>query len=153
MESEINQLMDCAVKINSILSSYIKIHDEMFKISLNRLIPIDGYFERVDFSAHLKNLEKISQELNQIENEIAKTKEKSVNELPLNFAKRLEQYSIALRQTVNHLKMISKGLHEKTKKPNHYEMKKYLDDMDKYQSLIDNYTKLGEEMNNFIKNN
>ena len=52
-----------AVQVNEILSKYIFIHDDIFKLSIRKLIPIPGIFKKIDFKTHYKNLGKLSKEL------------------------------------------------------------------------------------------
>jgi hypothetical protein len=53
-------------QVNSILDRYIVIHDAIFKFSLRKAIPIPGVFKPIDYWQHLRVLDALVSELQEI---------------------------------------------------------------------------------------
>ena len=50
-------------RVNAILSEYVVIHDEIFKFSWRKALPIPGLFKPTDYGAHSKTLDRLASKL------------------------------------------------------------------------------------------
>ena len=73
------QLVEISLTVNNLLLQYIKIHNNIFKFSLRRIIPIPFIFKAIDFETHGRETENI---LSQLE-EIKVLTRRIIPELPL----------------------------------------------------------------------
>lgn len=142
------QIIELSLDINFLLSQYINIHDDVFKPSIRRLIPIPGIFKSIDFDANLKKIENINIRLEYCCNKIyfltddANKKEQEYLEL-------LSNYVNVLIKTISYLKIIVEELCSKSQgsSNSNYKLNDYNNDIAKYNQLVQDYTKIGKYLN------
>jgi len=64
METE--NLIRKSLNVHNILTQYIEVHNDIFKSSLRRIIPIPGVFKAIDFGKYHGSLSKLTDELKYI---------------------------------------------------------------------------------------
>lgn len=138
-----------AVQVNEILSKYILVHDDIFKFSVRKLIPIPGIFKEIDYLKHYKSLEMLSEELNRIERELANTQENITTNSSSLFIIVLSKYSASLNTTLKKLLSISHFLCKKSE-GEEYLAREYQQDMNIYNQNIEEYKGIGLELNSLL---
>jgi hypothetical protein len=137
-----------AVEVHQILSDYIPVHDDLFKASWRRAIPIPGIFQAIDFGAHR---ERLSQLHTDIESLIASITQRqaaeSASSPSAEFLGALEQYASALADTIGRLRDICGRLHDKSKDASSYSGSEYKRDLDAYNTSVARYRALGGRLN------
>ena len=138
-----NDLMRNALDVHDVLTCYIKIHNDIFKSSIRRIIPIPGIFQSIDYSNHHHNLFELTKELETI---ISKTI--GNDEFPC----ALREFTTALFETISKLQEICEKLYKKSQgESNAYPKKLYELDLKEYRSCEQKHLILGERLNQFIR--
>jgi hypothetical protein len=138
-----NDAMRNAMEVHEILSRYIKIHNDIFKSSLRRIIPIPGIFQPIDYKKHRDNLFELMQELEAIMSKISGNGE---------FSCALQEFTQALLETISTLREICEKLFEKSQgELKAYPKKQYDSDLKKYHSCEQKHILLGARLNQFIR--
>jgi hypothetical protein len=146
--SELDKARAIAVKVNNVLTDYIRVHDDVFTVSTRRIIPIPGVFEAIDFKSHFSRLRKQRQTLASVDGEISTWLRQGVRDVKVRtFVLRLRDYNQALSKTLAHFEAISQNLYKKSQDPTHYSWDTYNKDLDAYQQSIDEYRRLGVALN------
>jgi len=143
-----NDIESLTLKINEILGRYVSIHDDIFKFSIRKLIPIPGIFKSINYHSHKTNLETLLTELSELNsfleennthpNLVASDKE---------FLSVLHEYSIALLDTINRLYLIAEALCRKSEGSQDYSYDQYNSELAAYNLSVEQYTSLGERLN------
>lgn len=136
-----------AVIVNDALSRYIETHNDIFKVSTKRLVPIPGVFEAIDFKAHVETLTDVVDTLTRAGVTIASALEGSTDPKVRLFLGHLQEYGAALLEAVRQFRQISDKLYRKSQDPATYKWSTYQKDLDTYEDAIKHYTELGAELN------
>lgn len=150
-EIEMDQALAIACKLEKTLNMYILVHDEMFKVSLNRMLPIEGFFEAINFASCTSQLEIVCRDLEEKMQEMAKIQ--FTNKTSKKILEKLKEYSLSLIETVTQLKSISEKMQKKTISLDSYDSKTFYADSENYQKSIASYTKIGEELSSYFAGN
>jgi len=141
-----NELKSIAIEVNDILSRYIEIHDDVFKFSWRKIIPLPFVFKSIDFNdVHtqvkqiLSELETCNEQINGLIENIAQKESR--------FAHFLSEYCIALIETVSLLKEILYQLYLKSQNSNEYSLSEYNKHCDLYKKAVDKYSSMGNRLN------
>lgn len=146
--SELDKARAIAVKVNDVITDYIRVHDDVFTVSARRIIPIPGVFEAIDFKSHVYRLRKHLQALASVDGEIETLLGQGVRDSKVrSFVLRLKDYNLALSRTLVYFEAISQNLYKKSRNPTHYSWDTYNKDFDTYQESIDEYRRLGVALN------
>lgn len=130
-------------QVHSILDRYIIIHDTIFKFSLRKAIPIPGVFKPIDYRQHLRELDALGSELQ----DIAKSTT-NITTVPNVF----QQFIEALQDTMQFLRDMCRRLYEKSQGDlQSYTQGQYKSDVTKYEMLVKNYRELGTKLNEAIR--
>jgi hypothetical protein len=130
-------------QVNSILDRYIVIHDAIFKFSLRKAIPIPGVFKPIDYWQHLRVLDALVSELQEIVESTT-----NITTVPNVF----QQYIGALQGTMQFLRDMCRRLYEKSHGDlRSYTQGQYKSDVTKYEMLVKNYRELGTKLNEVIR--
>ncbi len=129
-------------RVNAILSEYVVIHDEIFKFSWRKALPIPGLFKATDYGAHSKTLDRLVSKLATIS---AALKARSGT---------LEgacQYTEALLETIRALRVICRRFYEQS----HgnfvkYPMAEYNADLKTYENLVNKCQEFGVALNQHL---
>jgi len=139
---------NCAITVNDALSSYIGIHNDLFKVKARRLIPILGVYEAIEFKHHVDTLARVDSILKTELIEIDSARSHGSGDEDVDsFLISLRAYSEALLVTVQELKAISSKLYEKSQSSSSYKWATYSEDIENYKWSISHYTELGGELN------
>jgi len=135
--------MNNALVVHEVLTRYIKIHNDIFKSSIRRIIPIPGIFQAIDYRKHYDNLFELTQEL-----ETILSKNLGNGEFPC----ALREFTHALFETISTLRKICEKLYKKSQgESNAYPKKQYDSDLKEYHSCERKHQILGESLNQFIR--
>lgn len=138
-----------AFQVNEILSKYIFIHDEIFKFSIRKIIPIPGIFKKIDYLTHCNNLDVISKKLDAIEKEITNTQKNIADKTDQLFLVALDNYASSLNKTIKKLYSISYSLYKKSEGED-YSASKYNNDMNIYNQYVEQYRIIGSKLNSLL---
>ena len=150
-EIEMDQALAIACTLEKTLDMYILVHDEMFKVSLNRMLPIEGFFEAINFASCTSQLEIVCLDLEEKIQEMANLQ--FTNKTSKKILEKLKEYSLSLIETVTQLKSISEKMQKKTISLDSYDSKTFYADAENYQKSIASYTKIGEELSSYFAGN
>jgi hypothetical protein len=142
LKKELNLI---AVKINSLLTQYVEVHDTVFKFSLRKIIPLPFIFKAIDFDNLRYRAEQIIVDLNTCNQHICDFIEKGLSEK--HFACFLSEYCQALINAVSLLKSILYQLYLKSQRSSEYTWGKYDEQMKLYNKAVNMYTDMGNELN------
>ena len=146
--SEFDKATGLAVKVNNVLTEYIKVHNDIFKVSAKRIVPIPGVFEAIDFQSHVSRLRKQRQTLASVDGDIATWLRQGIKDIRVRaFVSLLKDYNQALLKTLSQFEEISQNLYQKSQNPNHYSWDTYNKELDAYQESIGEYKRLGSKLN------
>lgn len=141
-----NKLKEIALKINKLLSEYIIIHDEVFKFSWRKVIPLPFIFKAIDFRDLHKRAGEIISDLRQCNNDISEI----LNEVPdkeNRFAQFLSKYCLVLINTVSILKEILHQLYLKSENSGDYSPSKHNNLSKEYDEAVKKYYAMGNRLN------
>lgn len=143
-----DDIMRSVVEVNGILDEYIKLHNDIFKFSIRKMVPIPGIFKKIDYEDNYKTLNILLTELNTAYYGIENTKI-LVRENPkeLDFINVFIGYIQALSDSLSNLKEICEKFQEKINYGRNYGMGEYDSDVLKYQESTKKYKILGEQLN------
>lgn len=127
--------------IGELLHRYIIVHDDIFKFSIRRILPIPGLFQAIDFPSHVATLDEIGDELSDTISDVA-TSAYADHMIPM----LLVGYGNALLTTVNHLRSICDRLGRKAERED-YPNEDYNRDVAEYQALVREYQRHGAKLN------
>ncbi len=144
---DVSAARELAITVNQVLTRYIRVHDDLFTVSLRRLIPIPSVFEAIDFRAHMDSLRAIRATLDSTKTGIRHQLETAEQTGTLrSFLTALDDYIGALDTTVLALEQISRRLYQKSQNPAHYVWEEYDHDIDEYQAAIALYYARGADL-------
>lgn len=141
-----NKLNETALKINSLLSEYIVIHDEVFKFSWKRIIPLPLIFKTINFHDLHEKVGKILDNLKQC-NDIISELLGEVSGMESRFAHFLLEYCLALIDTVITLKEILYQLYLKSENSGDYSFSKHHKLSKEYNEAVKKYYSIGNRLN------
>ncbi len=142
-----DDIRSCLYLVDELLTAYVAIHDDVFKRSIRRLIPIPGLFKPLNHAAHVAELGLISEELVEVQNSLERLK--PTNKAVLKEIDVFMQYTGALHDAVLALERICKQLSFKAN-GGAYSMQEYNADLATYHRLEDRYCSIGVRMNDAI---
>ncbi|HSF68074.1 MAG TPA: hypothetical protein VLA67_11675 [Nitrospiraceae bacterium] len=126
-------------RVNVILREYVVIHDEIFKFSWRKALPIPGLFKATDFGAHAKTLDRLASKLATVS---AALKAGSGS------LEGSRQYIETLLETIRALRDICRRFYEQS----HgdfvkYPMAEYNADLKAYENLVNKCQEFGVALN------
>ena len=130
-------------QVHEVLDRYIAIHDDIFKPSWRKAIPIPGIFKAIDYGQHFRDLSSLISALEQI----ADSENSSAEPLRV-----FTEYVSALLKTMQFLREMCRKLHEKSEGDlRSYKMQQYKWDADTYKMLVQEYLSLGMALNLYLR--
>lgn len=133
---------DEMLEVHAILSQYVAVHDEIFKFSWRKLLPIPGIFKPIDYGRHHSQLASMSTRLERVLESLRR-----ISDAPAIFP----VYVAALLDTVAHLRDMCQNLYEKSQGDTiNYSREAYQRDVDKYHELVNAYRSLGVQVNRYV---
>ncbi len=141
-------LKSLAFLVNEILSQYIIIHDNIFEFSLRKWIPIPVIFKAIDFCSHETELVGLCAKLSELQHKVDTMKALSnVSQSEQAFLVGLNEYTIALSDTIVQLHLIAKRCCQKSERILKYSFREYWNDVHDYKISVKRYTLLGNRLN------
>lgn len=121
-------------QVHVVLQQYLAIHNDIFKFSLRRVIPIPGIFQVIDYGLHCRDLDLLISSLGQI------------SICPCSGAKFeivFQQYVAALLQVMQSLRYLCGRLHDKGEvKSSGYRYNEYNSDLKVYEDFVAKFSAL-----------
>ena len=140
------QITEISVKVNDILLQYVAIHDDVFKTSVRKIIPLPFLFKAINFQAHHGEIEKVLSQLEESKTVISRIFSQC-DSAQKEFLELLSQYVVALIETVKRLKIVLGRLYAKSERLASYDWKQYKEELAQYQSAVQEYVSLGKQLN------
>ena len=144
-----NELTRLAVDVNDILGRYISLHNEIFKFSLRKIIPIPGIFNATKHCSHEIDLNTLLGELAKIRDSISDNlvSLEGLTSTGGEFIRTLDEYSDALNDTIYGLYCITSELCLKSRGEVDYPYRRYKADVALYNNSVERYKQIGEQLN------
>lgn len=145
--------IDLGNAVGEPLNKYVALHDELFRVSVGRLVPVPGIFEAIPFDLLRDSLRATSDELRYLRGEAdlyLRQGEHTDNER--RFVSALLDYLIALDSTVVMLIDVAEKLYQKSQDPSEYRWSEYTANIEAYRLSVDHYVGLGRELNRLARN-
>ncbi len=136
-----------AVIVNDALSRYIATHNDVFKLSVRRLVPIPGVFEAIDFKAHVETLTAVEDTLSSAGVTTASALKGSSDAAVRDFLAHLQEYNTALLDAVRQFRRVSERMYRQSQNPGTYKWSTYQKDLDTYEEAVKHYTEIGVDLN------
>ena len=143
------QIRGAAIYVNSLLSAYIPIHNDVFGANIRHLIPIPGIFKKINYCQHRESLAQISSQLQLRQAEAVKAASEGGGQAHL--ASVLAEYIRALNVTVTQLQGMSDLLCRKAQGEHSYSMYAYNRDCERYNKLVEQYRQIGNSLNEVMR--
>lgn len=125
------------VAAHDVLGRYVAVHDDIFKGSIRKVLPIPGIFKKIDYPAHAAKLTGLASVLENVK--------RSANSAGL--PKTFEEYVEALLLTIRHLRDMCLKMTAKIHGRGEYGSDQWRRDSDTYQALVSRYASLGAALN------
>ena len=136
-------LMSKVLGVYEILNSYIEIHNDVFKSSLRRVVPIPGVFESINYDKHQSRLLELAGDLASLISGV---------EGDDGFAVALREYSLAWSETISTLSDLCGRLHRKSQGGQYsYSWRQYQKDLADYHSCQQRYLALAPRLNQYLR--
>lgn len=140
-----------AAEVDQILTNYLKIHDDIFKASIRKIIPIPGIFKKIDYKDHNRLLNDLLTKLNKAHLDLKNIKNLLLEKLEeLTFINIFIEYVIALSNSMCKLRDICKKFQEKIDGERTYSMGEYDRDVNIYKESTENYFSVGKQLNKYF---
>lgn len=141
-----NELNEIALRVNNLLSEYIVIHDEIYKFSWRKIIPLPFVFKAIDFHNLHEKADRILNNLEQCNDDISKILDEVSNN-ESRFAHFLSEYCLALTNTVSLLKEMLHQLDLKSENSGDYSLSKHNKLSKEYDEAVQKYHGMGNRLN------
>jgi hypothetical protein len=146
-----NDIIRVAAEVDQILTNYLKIHDNIFKASIRKIIPIPGIFKKIDYKDHNRFLNDLLTKLNKanlgLENIKILVLEKPEE---LTFINIFIEYVTALSNSMGKLRDICNKFQEKIDGERDYSMSEYNRDVSIYEESSEIYFNVGKQLNKYF---
>jgi hypothetical protein len=140
-----SSLISVARNLNDSLTDYLNIHDEIFKKTLRKTIPVPLLFKAINFHELEQRLLSIHDDLSRYKAQVNDIKQ-SANEEASKCNIFLE-YLDKLMYAVQLLQGISHNLLLKSQGDNKYKLNDHAELVKRYEKAVDAYYSLGDRMN------
>jgi len=141
-----NELNNIATEINRLLSEYIEIHNEVFKFSWRKIIPIPFIFKAIDFKGLQSKAGKILITLENSNELIAQLLTKVSSDQSC-FAHFLSEYCLALIETVSIFEKMLFQLYLKSQNSGDYSLSEHNKLSKGYEEAVRKYYSMGNRLN------
>jgi hypothetical protein len=124
------------------------VHDNIFKFSLRKFLPIPGLFKAINYCKHEITLSGSENQLQLSSQSARQTMScEGLSSAEREFLQALHEYGDALRDSVHRLREISAALCHKSRGAMDYSVSMYNRDTAAYNDSVMRYTALGEQLN------
>lgn len=130
------------------LDQYVRVHDEFFRFSFRRVLPVPAVFAAIDFETCAAELDTVSRDLVNIQEEAASFRTTNPPEESIEpFLSTLQQYLPALSRSTELLRSICLRLALKAQRTSTYGWGEYRRDLAHYRASVDEYVRIGVHLN------
>ncbi|MFC1643904.1 hypothetical protein ACFL5C_01080 [Candidatus Omnitrophota bacterium] len=129
-----------------IINDYVKVEDYVFKFSLRRVLPIPGFFEKIDYEKCYLTLGRLIEQLSFHESFLEKHMSNFEDEALRNYAETMGDYCIALKSAITLFRAVCYKLYNKGRGSLFYRYPTYNRDLKNYKNAINNYKMSGEKL-------
>lgn len=145
------QISHLSLDVHRLLSEYVAVHDDVFKASVRRVIPLPLIFRAIEWGKHVSAIEAIAEDLDRCTDRaeylaILSTADQRA------YLDSLSQYLRALIATVALFKAVLDGMHAKAQSWRSYKWRTYRHDITKYKQSISVYIALGNGLGDKLRN-
>jgi hypothetical protein len=141
------KIKNTATEVNSLLDEYIKIHNEVFKFSLRKIIPIPFIFKALNFEKLHDRTKKVLTALENANKQIRELLNESQGDEEQKFSQLLSEYCCALITTVAILEKMLFQLNLKSKNSGDYNLSEHNRLFNSYREATDKYYDIGIKLN------
>lgn len=136
------------LNVHSVLSRYVSVHNEVYRFSFRKVLPIPGLFKAIDFR-HLQSLlSGLIDELDACEQEIALVAEnRSLAAAESACLPALRSFASALSATLDRLHYICRQLYERSQGSTAYTRRQFKADSQEYDALVQQYGAAAARLN------
>ena len=128
--------------IGTVLKSYIAIHNDFFRVSLRRILPLPVLFQGIDFDDYFRRLFYLDETLAGIVRQFPDQSEEAPELLVV-----IKRYCEALRAAMSALREICRALMEKAEHQKAYAWTAYQRDLRHYNAAVSRYREVGSKLN------
>jgi len=151
MNSIKSELLQIAADANRLLTSYISIHDAMFKFNWKHVIPLPFIFKPIDYPRLQGQAIAVLCQLRDCELGLKNLKLKfnslNVPEQETHFLHFLSEYVLALLETLLRFETMLNELRKKAEDPSSYKYSEYRRHLKRYQEAVAGYHSMGGRLN------
>jgi hypothetical protein len=131
-----------SLDIGAILQSYIAIHNDIFRFSLRRILPVPVLFQSIDYEDYFRRLFYLDETLGGIFRQFPDHSDEAPELLVI-----IKRYCEALRAAMSSLRKICGSLMEKAAHQKTYNWTVYQSDLRRYNAAVSRYREIGARLN------
>jgi hypothetical protein len=151
MDTIKTELLQIATHVNRLLTSYISIHDSVFRFNWRHAIPLPFIFKPIDYPllqqqavavvAQLRDSESALRNLRLVADSL------SLPDPEIHFLHFMSDYVLALIETLVRLETVLNELRKKAEDPFSYKYSEYQHDLERYREAVAVYKSMGGRLN------
>ena len=131
-----------SLDIGSVLNSYIAIHNDIFRFSIRRILPLPVFFQSMDYDGYFRRLYYLDETLAGVAAQFPDRSDEAPELLSV-----IKSYCDALRATMSALRKICGSLMEKAAQQKSYDWSDYRRDLGRYKTEVSLYREIGQKLN------
>ncbi|WP_405114920.1 hypothetical protein MHH28_11345 [Paenibacillus sp. FSL K6-1217] len=143
-----SSLISIAKNLNHSLTNYTNIHDEIFKKSIRKTMPIPFLFKAINFQELGFKLQDIHNDLSRFKTQVNDIRESGSEDK--NKCTIFIEYVSKLMYAVQLLQGITRNLLLKSEGDNSYKLNDHTELVERYQKAVEEYYSLGDKMNSLF---
>tara|TARA_B100000508_G_scaffold140388_1_gene141226 strand:+ start:235 stop:711 length:477 start_codon:yes stop_codon:yes gene_type:complete len=143
------KIVDLTWKVHSLQTVYVAVHDDLFKFSLRKIIPIPGIFKPINFEKSEQKLGELIAALEKCKEEALDLEKEKLEQLEFLHMQLLVDFIHALNETLGLLLQVAGGLKKKATgfKGSDYSLGDYNQDLASYEKSVTEYRRIGVALN------
>jgi hypothetical protein len=146
-----SDLLQIATDVNRLLTSYISIHDSMFKFNWRHAIPLPFIFKPIDYPLLQKQAVAVLVQLRDSESALHNLRlvadSSSLPDPEIHFLHFMSEYVLALIETLLRLETLLNELRKKAQDPFSYKYSEYRHHLERYHEAVAVYMSMGGRLN------
>lgn len=135
-----------SLDVGNILQAYLAIHNDIFRFSLRRILPVPVLFESIDYDDRFRRLFYLCETLDDISGQFPDHSDEAPELLMA-----IKRYCAALGVAISELRHICESLMDKAASPKTYTWTVYRSDLRRYHAAISRYRGIGMKLNVLLK--
>jgi hypothetical protein len=145
------KLLQSATNVNRLLTSYIGIHDAVFKFNWRHAIPLPFIFKGIAYPLLQKQAVAVLVQMKDEESELRRlilaAQSSDFPEPEIHFLDFMLEYVLALIETLLRLETILNELRKKAESPSSYRYSEYQHQLKRYREAVAVYMSMGGRLN------